>query len=214
MLTKMTDVTVLLADDHAMVRMGFRLLLEGAGAQVVAEGGSGEDVLRVYTEHQPRVVVLDVSMPGMGGLAALERLRARHPEARVLVLSAHTDPQTPIRALRAGAYGYLCKRCRPDDFLCAVQRVARGERYLDPEMAPRVALAQLAGGHPAEALTDKEFSVFLQLAQGRSVSDVARDLHLSASTVGTHLYHIKQKLSVANSAELTLIALRTGLLEA
>lgn len=214
MRTHLTDVSVLLADDHAMVRMGFRLLLEGAGAKVVAEGECGEDVLRLYAGHRPLVVVLDVSMPGMGGLAALERLRARHPEAQVLVLSAHTDPQTPIRALRAGACGYLSKRCRPDDFLCAIDRVSRGERYLDPEMAPRVALAQLAGGHPAESLTDKEFSVFLQLAHGRSVSDVARDFHLSASTVGTHLYHIKQKLSAANAAELTLIALRAGLLEA
>lgn len=211
----LTGLRILLADDHAIVRMGFRLLLEGAGGSVPAEACSGEEALRLYAEHTPDVLVMDVSMPGIGGLAALERLRAHSPAARVLMLSAHQDAVIPVRALKAGAIGYLSKRCLPDEFIRAVGQVGRGQRYLDPELAQQVALAQISGSaHPAEALTDKEFSVFLQLAQGRTVNDVARDFHLSVSTVGTHLYHIKQKLNAGNAAELAVITMRAGLMEA
>jgi len=206
---------ILLADDHAIVRMGFRLLLEGAGATVVAEAETGEQAVRLYAELAPDMVVMDISMPGIGGLAALERLRAHHPNARVLMLSAHQDAVIPVRALKAGALGYLCKRCAPDEFLRGVRQVASNQRYIDPELAQEIALAQLSGtAHPAETLTDKEFAVFLKLAHGRSVSDIAGDFHLSASTVGTHLYHIKQKLNVSNAAELAVIAMRAGLMEA
>ena len=206
---------IVLADDHAVVRLGFRLLLEGAGADVVGEAGSGEEAIRRYGETTPDVLVMDVSMPGIGGLAALERLRAAHPEARVLMLSAHNDAVVPVRALRLGARGYLCKRAAPDEFLRAVGRVAADQRYLDPELAQEVALAQLSGAaSPVETLTEKELAVFMQLAQGRSVNDVAESFFLSPSTVGTHLYHIKQKLNLQNAAEMALLAMRSGLIEA
>lgn len=215
MSASLAGLNILLADDHAIVRMGFRLLLEGAGARVTGEANSGEEALRLYAELSPDVLVMDVSMPGIGGLAALERLCVRHPGARVLMLSAHQDAVIPVRALKAGAIGYLCKRCLPEEFLQAVQQVSRDRRYLDPELAQQVALAQISGtAHPADALTEKEFTVFLQLAQGRSVNQVAQDFHLSASTVGTHLYHIKQKLNASNAAELAVIAMRSGLMEA
>ena len=206
---------ILIADDHAMVRLGFRLLLEGAGATVVGEAESGEGMLRLYAELTPDVVVMDVSMPGIGGLAALERLMVGEQKARVLMLSAHHDDVVPVRALRLGARGYLCKRASPDEFLRAVTQVARNQRYLDPELAQAVALAQLSGAAtPLETLTEKEFAVFMQLAQGRSVNDVAADFFLSPSTVGTHLYHIKQKLNLQNAAEMALLAMCSGLIEA
>lgn len=215
MSTSLSGLKILLADDHAIVRMGFRLLLEGAGAVVAGEAASGEEALRLYGDLLPDVLVMDVSMPGIGGLAALERLSARYPGARVLMLSAHQDALIPVRALKAGAVGYLCKRCLPDEFLQAVRQVSRQQRYIDPELAQQVALAQISGtSHPADTLTEKEFTVFLQLAQGRSVNQVAQDFHLSASTVGTHLYHIKQKLNASNAAELAVIAMRSGLMEA
>ena len=120
----------------------------------------------------------------------------------------------PVRAMRLGARGYLCKRASPDEFLRAVGEVARDRRYLDPALAQVVALAQLSGSaSPVETLTAKELAVFMKLAVGRSVNEVAEDFCLSASTVGTHLYHIKQKLQVNNAAELTLVALRNGLIE-
>ena len=211
----LNGVRVLLADDHAIVRLGFRLLLEGAGAVVVGEASDGESAIRCYAETTPDVVVMDVSMPGIGGLAALERLLVWEPKARVLMLSAHHDDIVPVRALRIGASGYLCKRAAPEEFLRAVGQIAGGRRYLDPELAQTVALAQLSGSaNPVETLTEKELAVFLKLAEGRSVNDVASDFCLSPSTVGTHLYHIKQKLNVQNAAELTLVAVRNGLIEA
>jgi two-component system invasion response regulator UvrY len=205
---------ILLADDHAVVRMGFRLLLEGAGAEVVGEADCGEAAVQAFGPLQPDLLLMDVSMPGIGGLGALERVLAHHPGARVLMLSAHDDAQIPARALRAGAGGYLSKRAHPDELLHAVATVARGQRYIDPAIAPALALAQFAGGgDPVAALTEKEFAVFLQLAQGRSVAEIAESHSLSPSTVGTHLYHIKQKLEVSNAAEIALIAVRCGLIE-
>lgn len=206
---------IVLADDHVVVRLGFRLLLEGAGATVVGEADSGENAIRCYSELLPDVLIMDVSMPGIGGLAALERLRTAYPAARVLMLSAHNDAIIPVRALRLGARGYLCKRAAPDEFLRAVSRVAADQRYLDPELAQEVALAQLTGSaSPLETLTEKELTVFMQLAQGRSVNNIAEDFFLSPSTVGTHLYHIKQKLNLQNAAEMALLAMRSGLIEA
>ncbi len=203
-----------LADDHAVVRMGFRLLLEGAGATVVAEADNGQAAVEAYETHQPDALIMDVSMPGGSGLDALERLMAHQPDAHVLMLSAHEDAQIPVRALKAGATGYLSKSSHPDELLRAAQAVSRGRRYVDPALAADMALAQLNGAaDPLSKLTDKEFSVFIQLAHGKSVNEVAEATHVSPSTVGTHLYHIKQKLSANNAAELTLIAVRCGLIE-
>jgi two-component system invasion response regulator UvrY len=213
--TSLNACRIVLADDHVMVRLGFRLLLEGAAAVVVGEASSGENAIRCYNELLPDVLIMDISMPGIGGLAALERLRAGAPAARVLMLSAHHDAVLPVRALRLGARGYLCKRATPDEFLRAVRRVAADQRYLDPELAQEVALAQLSGSaSPLETLTEKELAVFVQLAQGHSVNNVATDFCLSPSTVGTHLYHIKQKLNLQNAAEMALLAMRSGLIEA
>lgn len=215
MKTNLQGIRVLLADDHAVVRLGFRMLLEGAGAEVIGECESGESVVRSYAESTPDVVVMDVSMPGIGGLVALERLLAWDAKARVLMLSAHNDDIVPVRALKLGAMGYLCKRTAPDEFLRAVGQVARDRRYIDPELAQSVALAQLTeSANPVDTLTEKEMAVFLKLAEGRTVSDIAADFCLSQSTVGTHLYHIKQKLNARNAAELTLVAMRNGLIEA
>ena len=214
MSNELQGLRIVLADDHAVVRLGFRLLLEGVGAEVVAEAERGEGAIRLYAEHSPDVLVMDVSMPGIGGLAALERLLGVAPKARVLMLSAHEDAIVPVRAMRIGARGYLCRRASPEEFLHAVGVVARDRRYLDPALAQVVALAQLSGtASPVESLTAKELAVFMKLALGRSVGEVAEDFCLSASTVGTHLYHIKQKLQVNNAAELTLVALRNGLIE-
>ncbi|GAP38996.1 response regulator transcription factor [Piscinibacter sakaiensis] len=212
-------IRVLLVDDHALVRMGFRMLLTQAGParpiEVVGEAGSGEEACQAYPRLQPDVVVLDLSMPGMGGLEAMRRLAAQDARVRVLALSAHEDTAHPRRVLRAGALGYLAKRSAPEELLTAVQAVARGERYVDAQTAQSLALAQIDGdASPADLLSEREFSVFIQLAQGRSVAQIADTLKLSASTVGTHLYHVKQKLRVGNQSELTLVALRWGLITA
>jgi len=212
---RLDSLRLVLADDHAVVRMGFRLLLEGAGATIVAEAADGPAAVDAYEFHRPDAMVMDVSMPGGGGLDALQRLILREPEARVLMLSAHEDAQIPLRALKAGACGYLSKSAHPEELLRAVQTISQGRRYVDPQLAAELALAQVNGStDPLSQLTDKEFSIFLQLAQGKSVNDIARNIHVATSTVGTHLYHIKQKLSASNAAELTLIAVRSGLIDA
>jgi two-component system, NarL family, invasion response regulator UvrY len=210
-------IRVILVDDHAVVRMGFRLLLQAvADVKVLAEGDSGEAACQLYAELEPDVMVMDLAMPGMGGLAALRRIRARDPQARVLTLSAHDDPMHARRALQEGALGFLSKRSAPEALVEAVNAVASGRRYLDPELAQKMALSEFDGAmkSPVERLSEREFEVFVRLAGGASVARIAQDLTLSASTVGTHLYNIKQKLGVANQSELTLIAIRHGLIEA
>ena len=209
-------IRVLLVDDHAVVRMGFRLLLQSvAEMSVVAEADSGEAACQLYLELKPDVVVMDLAMPGMGGLEALRRIRARHAQAQVLTLSAHDDPMHARRALQEGALGFLSKRSAPEALLEAVTVVAAGRRYLDPELAQKLALAEIDGGtkSPVERLSEREFEVFVRLAGGATVQRIATDLNLSASTIGTHLYNIKQKLGVVNQSELTLIAIRHGLID-
>jgi two-component system invasion response regulator UvrY len=207
-------IRVMLVDDHALVRMGFRMLLADAKVDVVAEAGDGEQACQEYARVKPDVVLMDLSMPGMGGLEAVRRLLAQDPKARVLALSAHEDTAHPRRVLRAGALGYLAKRSAPEALITAVRAVAAGERYVDPETAQALAVAQIEGENsPADVLSEREFSVFIQLARGASVAQIAENLKLSSSTVGTHLYHVKQKLRVGNQSELTLVALRWGLIQ-
>ena len=210
-------IRVLLVDDHAVVRTGFRLLLQSTNeVAVIGEAESGEAACALYAELEPDVVVMDIAMPGMGGLEALRRMRARHPQVRVLTLSAHDDPMHARRSLAEGALGFLSKRSAPEALLQAVTTVASGRRYLDAALAQKLALAEFEGASdsPVERLSEREFEVFVRLAGGATVQRIAQDLNLSASTVGTHLYNIKQKLGVQNQSELTLIAIRHKLIEA
>ena len=208
-------IRVMLVDDHAVVRTGFRLLLQSVPEiSVIGEAESGEAALTRYADLTPDVLVMDLAMPGMGGLEALKRLRSRHPQARVLALSAHDDPVHARRALQEGALGFLSKRSAPEALIEAVTTVASGRRYLDAGLAQKLALADIQGGSPVERLSEREFEVFIRLAQGATVQKIAEDLKLSSSTVGTHLYNIKQKLDVVNQSELTLIAIRHGLIVA
>jgi two-component system invasion response regulator UvrY len=210
-------IRVMLVDDHAVVRTGFRLLLQAQKEfAVVAEADSGESACQLYFQHNPDVVVMDLAMPGMGGLEAQRRILARHPQARILTLSAHDDSMRAKRSLQEGALGFLSKRSAPEALLEAVTAVASGRRYIDNALAQKLALAEFDGDtkSPVERLSEREFEVFVRLARGSTVQRIAQDLKLSASTVGTHLYNIKQKLGVVNQAELTLIAIRHGLIEA
>ena len=209
-------IRVLLVDDHAVVRTGFRLLLQShAELSIAGEADSGEAAYRRYVELEPDVVVMDLAMPGMGGLEALRRIRAHDPEARVLALSAHDDAVHARRALGEGARGFLSKRGAPEALIEAVSAIASGQRYLDREVARKLAVAEHSGSGqpPVERLSEREFDVFMRLARGESAARIAEDLKISASTVGTHLYNVKQKLGVSNQSELTLLAIRHGLLE-
>ena len=206
---------VMLVDDHAVVRMGFRLLLEGSPElTVVAEAESGEEAVRLYSEIAPDVVVMDLSMPGIGGLEAIGRIVAKDANAQILVLSAHADAMHARRVLKAGACGYLSKRSAGEELLHAIAEVLQNRTFIEAAIAQQLAAQQFGGQKsPVETLSEKEFKVFLALAKGQSVAEIAEVMSLSPRTIGTHLYNIKQKLEASNQAELTLIAMRSGLME-
>ncbi len=208
-------ISVMLVDDHAVVRMGFRLLLEGTeDLRVVGEAQSGEEAVRLCAETSPDVVVMDLSMPGIGGLEAINRILSRRPEARILILSAHEDTAHPRRALAAGAKGYLTKRSAAEELINAIRTVAKGKTYIEPSMAQVLAVGQATGKKgPVDVLSGREFEVFMLLAKGKSVAEIAETLSLSPRTVGTHMFHVKQKLNAGNAAELAIIAMQHGLLE-
>ncbi|MDG2201832.1 MAG: response regulator transcription factor [Burkholderiales bacterium] len=208
-------VRVMLVDDHAVVRMGFKLLLEGAeDISVVAEAESGEEALKTFQTHAPDVLVMDISMPGIGGLETIDRVLAKEGGQKILVLSGHEDVMHARRVLKAGAIGYLTKRSAADALIEAVRTVFRGKTYLEPQIAQEMAVEQVSGNKdPVDSLSEKEFKVFIALAKGQSVQEIAEVMSLSPRTVGTHLYNIKQKLGASNSAELAIIAMRSGLID-
>lgn len=208
-------IHVLIADDHAVVRTGFRLLLEAAeDIEVVAEAESGEEAVSLYLEFNPDVVMIDISMPGIGGIEAIKKIKARDKQAKILVLSVHEDISYPKRVLQAGALGYLSKRQAPEILIEAIRSINKGQIRIDPDLAQRIAVADISGeSSPLETLSEREFEVFEKLALGNGVSDIASHLNLSPSTVGTYLYNIKQKLGVSNQAEITLLAVRLGIIE-
>lgn len=212
----MSSINVMLVDDHAVVRMGFKMLLEtDADIKVVAEAESGEQAIQRYMEHKPNVVVMDITMPGIGGLEAIERILAKDSSAKILVLSAHEDSVHPKRVLNAGAMGYLTKRSAAEEMIKAIRIVASGKKYLEASVAQQMAIQQLSGDqNPVDMLSPREFEVFMALAKGKTTNEIAETLFLSPRTVGTHLYNIKQKLNANNSAEIALIAMRSGLLDA
>ena len=202
----------MLADDHAVVRMGFRLLLEGsADIKVVREAESGEDAVRKFPSVKPDVVVMDISMPGIGGLEAIDRILAREPRrGSRAVCARRCDACAPRAQGRCGRL--LSKRSAAEELIRRSVR-SPGEDIPGTEIAQQLAVQQSTGGKPGRHVSEKEFKVFLALAKGQSVADIAEVMSLSPRTVGTHLYNIKQKLGASNSAELAIIAIRAGLVE-
>lgn len=211
----MAKLKLLLVDDHAVVRGGFKVLLQTwEDVEVVGEASSGEEALQCFESLRPDVVVMDIAMAGMGGIEAIKRLVAKDPQVRILSLSAHEDTSYSKRALQAGALGYLSKRTAPEVLIDAIRLVAQHKRFIDPAIAQRMAMQDLDGDEsPIEKLSPREFEVFMQLARGQSVAQISETLKLSASTVGTHLYKVKQKLQLTNQSEMTLLAMRLGLLD-
>ena len=208
-------ITVMLVDDHAVVRVGFRMLLEATeDIQVVAEAESAEIAYQQIPIVKPDVIVMDISMGGTMGVEATRRIVARDKLAKVLGLSSHEDPSYVRYMLKAGALGYLSKRSAPDELIHAIRQVAEGRMYIENNLSQRMALEEFNGEKsPIEVLSEREFGVFIQLAKGQSVNQIAEILNISPRTAGTHLYNVKQKLGATNQAELTLIAVRHGLIE-
>ena len=211
----MSQIKILLVDDHAVVRMGFKMLIQAEDdITVIGEAESGEVAIKLFQELKPDIIVMDITMPGIGGLEAIDRIIAKDKNTKILVLSAHEDSVHPKRVLNAGAMGYLTKRSAAEELIKAIKSIHQGKRYLEPNIAQQMAITQLSGEtNPVEILSDREFEVFIALAKGKSTNEIADTLCLSPRTVGTHLYNIKQKLNANNSAEIALIAIRCGLID-
>ncbi len=207
---------VLIADDHAIVRAGLRLLLaECPDIAVTGEAASGQELLRKIRESAWDVVLLDIAMPGRSGLDILRQIKNERPKLAILILSSHDEGQYAIRALRAGAAGYLTRHCAPEELTGAVIRVARGGKYISPVLAEKLANAIDNNVHdaPHEALSNRELQVFQMLAAGMQVSQIGRALSLSSKTISTHRAKILKKMNMRSNAELMFYAIDNGLID-
>ena len=208
-------IRVFIADDHPVVRQGLRRMVEAEPGFVVAgEVGDAAALFAGLETAAADLVLLDVSMPGVSFLDTLRDLRSRHPSIRVLVLSVHPEDQWAVRALRAGAAGYLTKDHSPEQLLEAIRRVYRGGKYVSPTLAEHLATQLDLGGEraPHELLSDREFEVMRRLGSGLTVSQIATELALSAKTVSTYRTRILEKMAMHTNGELVRYAARHGLI--
>lgn len=208
-------IRIFIADDHPIVRQGLRRIVEAdAGMVISGEAGDATALLGALSSTATDLVLLDVSMPGGPFLETLKALRTRHPTIRVLALSVHPEDQWALRALRAGASGYLTKDHSPDQLLEAIRRVYRGGKYVSPTLAEQLATQLDGGGQraPHELLSDREFEVMRRLGSGLTVTQIASELALSAKTVSTYRTRILEKMAVATNADLVRYAARYGLI--
>jgi two-component system response regulator NreC len=205
-------ITIVLADDHAVVRSGLRMVLERAGGfEVVSEAGDADAALRTVLGHKPAILVLDLNMPGeLTSLDAIPRVQEVSPTTRVVVLTMQEDPEFARRALRAGAAGYVLKEAADDELVEAVRRVAEGGSYLNPRLGAILASAPPEPSGPPDDLTEREVEVLRLIALGHTNAEIAQELFLSVRTVESHRAHIQQKLGRSTRAELVRYALDHG----
>lgn len=209
-------IRVAIVDDHDLVRTGIRrILTESDTIEVVGEAASGEEALEMARERTVDVFLMDVNMPGMGGLEATRRLLASHPRTRVMILTVHAKAPFPTQLLNAGASGYLTKGCASDELVEGIRRVRNGGRYIGGDIAQQLALSMLPGGDrsPLDELSSREIEVMMMLVQGQDVQDIAESLHISHKTVRTYKSRLYEKLGVKNAVDLTHMAIRHGILE-
>ena len=209
-------IRVVIADDHQILREGLRQLLQAAGdLAVVGEAADGHAVLQQVRALDFDVLLLDMSMPGKSGVELIRQVKAEKPRLRILVLSMHEEHQYAVRAIRSGASGYLTKESATAQLVAAIRKVAGGGAFISAEVAERLAQDAMphAEGPRHVALSDREYQVFRLLVSGRSVSEIAADLHLSAKTVSTHKARLMEKLDIDNNADLVHYAVRHRLID-
>lgn len=209
-------IRVLLADDHAIVRAGLREILTGTGdITVAAEATNAREVLERVRAADFDVAVLDMSMPGRSGIELIKQVKGEKPKVRILVLTMHSEAQYAVRALRAGASGYLTKDSATEQLVAAIRRIAAGGAYVSAETAEHLARDAVprTDAAPHTLLSDREFQVFRMIADGKSVGEIARQLSLSVKTVSTHKTRVLEKMNMSNAAELVRYALEHKLLD-
>ncbi len=209
-------IRIILVDDHDLVRTGIKRLLEDvSGYEVVAEATCGEDAITLVGEHQPDVVLMDINMPGIGGLEATRKMTQMHNELKIIVVTMHDDDLFPQRLLKAGAMGYLTKGAKIDEIITAINTVMRNKRYLSPPIAQLMALSGFDDDEnsPFDSLSERELQVLLMMMDGQSISEISEKLFLSPKTVSTYRSRLYAKLGVQNDIELARLALLHGLVE-
>ena len=211
-------IKVLLADDHSIVRAGLRRIIEESGEmEVVAEAADGTQAIGLARKHTPDVAVIDLSMPGLDGLEVLSRLQAFDPKLPVLILTMHEEGQYVVRAIEAGAMGYITKQSAPEQLVKAIRRVHAGHRYLTDEAAEALALRIAKGGQsqsPLDTLSMRELQVLRRLAMGHTNREIASAYHISIKTVDTYRARLLKKLGLRNNADLSRFAIQNRLIEA
>jgi len=209
-------IGVLLVDDHKLIRTGIKLILDQtADIRVLGEASSGEEAVERARALKPQIILMDVSMPGIGGLEATRKLAMSLPDAKVIVVSAQTAEPFPMKLMEAGASGYITKDAAEDEIVTAIRRVHAGERYISAEIARSLALQAVnrSAGSPFDQLSQREMQVMIMATKGHSVQDISDRLHLSPKTVSTYRSRLFEKLGVGNDVELTRLALRYGVIE-
>ena len=208
-------IKIILVDDHAVVRAGVKRLLEQEPLfDVIGEAESGEKAYQLFGELNPDVMVMDLSMPGMGGLEAIRRILMRDEKAKILVLSMHEDLSFANQALKLGAKGYLIKNTLGDDLVNAIEAISQGEIFLSDEIAKKIAVSSIEGGHdPIHDLSAREFEIFRLLAEGLEVDAIATTLNISSKTVSNYQTMIKQKLNINTPVELIRYAIKAGVIK-
>lgn len=210
-------IRVLLADDHSLVRAGLKRLVEGAGDMtVVAEASNGREAIEKANESMPDVAVVDISMPGIDGLEVIGRLTAQNPKLPILVLTMHEEEQYVVRAIGAGARGYVTKRSAAEQLLKAIRKIHSGGRYLDETAAESLAMRVSRGSSeksPLEILSNREVQVLRRIAMGQNNREIGEDYCISVKTVDTYRSRLLKKLNLKNNAELTRFAIQNSIVE-
>ena len=209
-------ISVLLTDDHALVRTGIRRLLEDSKqVTIVGEAECGEDSLQLAQSLKPDVILMDVNMPGIGGVEACRRILQRNPKQKIIVLTIHNEQTFPKRLLEIGAKGYLTKECGVDEMIEAIRQVNNGGAYISPSIAQRLALSLLPGNgdNPIDKLSRREFQVMLMISHGESNIEISEKLCLSPKTISTYRLRLLEKLGAQNEVDLIKIAVEQGMVE-
>lgn len=210
-------INVLLVDDHELVRTGIRRIIEEVrGMHVVGEVASGEEAFQFCRQNEPDVVLMDMNMPGIGGLEATKKIVRYCPDVKIIILTVHTEDPFPSKVMQMGAQGFVTKQTGPDDLIQAIRSVNVGQRYLAPDIAQQIALSKVNGGdsdQPFESLSERELQIMMMITKGEKVQDIAEQLSLSSKTVNSYRYRMFEKLNISNDVELTHLAIRHGMLD-
>ncbi len=209
-------IRILVVDDHAIVREGLKQILSDVDdISVLGEAANGQEAMDKIRRQRFDVILMDISMPGRSGLEILKDIKTEQPKLPVLILSMHPEEQYAVRALRAGAAGYMNKASAPDELIGAIRKVSAGRKYVSPSVAEKLAfeLGTDPDRLPHELLSDREYQVMLMLASGRTVSEIANELCLSVKTISTYRSRIMEKMNLKKNAELTLYAVQNHLLQ-